>query len=397
MRASLARVPKLVWATGMVSFLTDLGSEMIYPLLPIFLTGTLGATATNVGLIEGVAETTAAGVKLASGHWADRLGRSRPLILLGYGVSSLVRPLMACAAVPFHVLGLRFLDRVGKGVRSAPRDALIAKVVPREDRGLAFGLQRSMDHAGAVVGPLVASALLLAGMPLRTVFAWSLVPGLLCLATIAAFVHDPKEPAVTEAGADKPGAAGAGAPLFPAPLKTYLAALALFGLGNSSDAFLLLRARDMGVSPAWIPALWSLHHIVKTASSAPAGWLSDRLERRRLILIGWIVYAAVYLAFGLASGVAAAWVLWVVYGLYFGLTEGVESALLADLAPEQARGRAFGALHALKAAVALPASLLTGWLWDAFGATVALGCGAAFAAAAAALLILVDSSKSRET
>jgi MFS family permease len=389
-RESLRRVPPLVWATGTVSFLTDLASEMIYPLLPLFLTGTLGASATKVGLIEGIAETTAAGVKLLSGQWADRLGRSRPLILLGYGISSLVRPLMGFAMLPAHVLGLRFLDRLGKGVRSAPRDALIARVVPPEDRGLAFGLQRSMDHAGAVVGPLVASALLFAGFPLRTVFFASLVPGLLSLVTIAGWVHDPETP---PAAAEKdPIAPSADGPM-PPTLKTYLAALAVFGLGNSSDAFLLLRARDMGVAAAWIPLLWSVHHVVKSASSAPAGWLSDRLERRRLILLGWALYAGVYLAFAFASGPLAAWALWLVYGLYFGLTEGVESALLADLAPAHARGRAFGMLHAIRAAAALPASLLTGWLWDAYGAPVALGCGAGLAALAAALLMAVDNSK----
>jgi MFS family permease len=296
-----------------------------------------------------------------------------------------VRPLVALATVPAHVLAVRILDRVGKGVRGAPRDALVAQVVPREDRGRAFGFQRAMDHAGAMAGPLAASAVLLATGDLRVVFALAAVPAALAVATLVFAVRE--EPRARDpVPAGSPASSG---PLEPA-LVRYLAVLAVFTLGNSSDAFLLLRAQQAGVAVGLVPALWSLHHLVKAGASTWAGGLSDRVGRRRVILGGWAVYALAYAGFAFASSALAVVALFVLYGLYHALTEGAERALVADLAGEANRGRAFGLFHAVTGATLLPASLLTGVLWERFGASAALGTGGALAAVAGVgLLTLV--------
>jgi MFS family permease len=377
---------RTVRSLGLVSLLTDASSEMIYPLLPAFLTGTLRAGPAFLGVVEGLAETVAAALKILSGRVSDRLPRRKPLVVAGYSLSSLVRPLVALATLPSHVLAVRVLDRVGKGVRSAPRDALVAEVTSREDRGRAFGFHRAMDHAGAVVGPLLASAAMLATGNLRLVFALAAIPAALAVATLVLGVreeprHDP--------AATTPTATGAPSPLDPA-LVRYLGVLALFTLGNSSDAFLLLRAQEAGVALAAIPALWALHHLVKSAASTWGGSLSDRVGRRRVILAGWGVYALAYVGFAVASSALAVVGLFAFYGLFHALTEGAERALVADLAGAAARGRAFGLFHAVTGAMLLPASLLTGVLWQRFGAPLALGCGAALAGfAALGLLALV--------
>jgi MFS family permease len=384
-----APLHRTVRSLGLVSLLTDASSEMIYPLLPAFLTGTLGAGPAFLGVVEGLAETVAAALKIVSGRVSDRWPRRKPLVVAGYSLSSLVRPLVALATAPVHVLAVRVLDRVGKGVRSAPRDALVAEVVPPEDRGRAFGFQRAMDHAGAMVGPLVASAALWLTRDLRLVFAFSAVPAGLAVATLVRGVREEARPA---AAAATPGRADAGTvsrPLEPG-LVRYLGVLALFTLGNSSDAFLLLRAQEAGVALALVPVLWALHHLVKAGASTWGGALSDRVGRRRVILAGWGVYALAYAGFAVAAGPLAIVGLFALYGLFHAFTEGTERALVADLAGEATRGRAFGLFHAVTGAALLPASLLTGFLWQRFGAPVALGTGAALAALAAfGLLALV--------
>ena len=289
---------RTVRSLGLVSLLTDASSEMIYPLLPAFLTGTLRAGPAFLGVVEGLAETVAAAVKIVSGNLfgpppppqAARRGR-----LLGS--SSLVRPLVALATVPGHVLAVRVLDRVGKGMRGAPRDALLAEVVSPGDRGRAFGFQRAMDHAGAMVGPLLGSAALLATSDLRVVFALAAVPAAFAVATLVLGVREDLRPVGPRA--DAPPASSA-SPLEPA-LVRYLGVLALFTLGNSSDAFLLLRAQEAGVALAALPALWALHHLVKAGASTWGGALSDRVGRRRAILLGWGVYAIAYAGFAVAG------------------------------------------------------------------------------------------------
>jgi MFS family permease len=379
---------RTVRSLGLVSLLTDASSEMIYPLLPAFLTETLRAGPAFLGVVEGLAETVAAVLKVLSGGVSDRLRRRKPLVVAGYSLSSAVRPLVALATAPVHVLAVRVVDRVGKGVRSAPRDALMAHVVAREDRGRAFGFQRAMDHAGAMVGPLLASAVLLATREMRLVFALSAIPAALAVAALVLGVREvPRSPGpVWEGGSPRPG------PLEPS-LVRYLAVLAVFTLGNSSDAFLLLRAQEDGVALAAVPAVWSLHHLVKAAASTWAGALSDRIGRRRVILGGWGVYALSYAGFAVASSPPAIVVLFAFYGLYHAFSEGAERALVADLAGPATRGRAFGLFHAVTGAALLPASILTGVLWQRLGAPVALGTGAALAAAAAlGLLTLVPAA-----
>ena len=381
-----APLHRTVRSLGLVSLLTDASSEMIYPLLPAFLTGTLRAGPAFLGLVEGLAEAVAAAVKIVSGRVSDRLPRRMPLVMAGYALSSLVRPLVALASVPGHVLAVRVLDRVGKGVRGAPRDALLAEVVPPGDRGRAFGFQRAMDHAGAMVGPLLASAALLVTSDLRVVFALAAVPAALAVATLVWDVREDPRPVGPHAGAPRVSSRSS---LEPA-LVRYLGVLALFTLGNSSDAFLLLRAQEAGVALAALPALWALLHLVKAGASTWGGALSDRVGRRRVILLGWGVYAIAYAGFAVAGSPLQVAFLFAFYGLFHALTEGAERALVADLAGGATRGRAFGLFHAVTGAALLPASLLTGVLWQRFGAPLALATGGGLATVAAlGLLVLV--------
>jgi MFS family permease len=379
------RIPATVLALGVVSLLTDLSSEMIYPLLPVFLSTVLMVGALPLGVIEGVAESTAALLKLVSGIWSDRVPRRKPIVVGGYGLSGLVRPLIGLATTWPVVLVLRFADRVGKGLRGAPRDALIADVTTPEQRGTAYGLHRAMDHAGAVIGPLLAAALLyVAGLTLRQVFLITIVPA---VAVIVVLVLGVRETPRTTAPAPAATALG-GWKEIDRPFKRLLLAIGIFTLGNSTDAFILLYLRDLGVSAAAIAGLWSLHHVVKMIATAAGGRLADRISRRRLLAAGWICYAAVYLGFALVRSPAGVIALFLTYGLYFGLTEPVEKALVADLAPRHLRGSAFGFLHATIGLTALPASLLFGLLWTTVGAAVAFATGAALAAVAVVLVLV---------
>jgi MFS family permease len=391
-RTATAKIAPNVWALGVVSFLTDFSTEMIYPLLPLFLTQTLGASKLFVGVLEGIAESTASLLKLFSGWMADRIGRRKPLVFAGYTLSSLSKPLVALAAAPGHVLAVRLADRVGKGVRTAPRDALLADSVAPEQRGRAFGLQRTMDHAGALLGPLAAWPLLTAmGGDFRPVFALATVPGLLCIAVILLFVRE-IPPAAPSLGAPPPALT---LRPFDAPFRRYVVVLFLFTLGNSSDAFLLLRAHQVGLRAEHVPLAWVLLHVVKMTASLPAGMLSDRLGRRPLILAGWTVYAAVYLGLALAAHTWQIWALFLVYGLYFGLTEGVEKAFVADLVPAELRGTAYGVFNFAIGVGAFPASALMGALWEWAGPGVAFGFGAALALVA--VLLFLASVRPQET
>lgn len=376
----------VLWLS-VASFLNDAASEMIYPLLPLFLTGTLGAGAAFVGLIEGAAESASSLLKLASGWLADRTGRRKPLTVWGYGIASVARPLIALVTAAWQVLAIRLLDRVGKGLRTAPRDALLAESIPEERRGAAFGLHRAADHAGAVAGPLIASALLLAlDGDLQTVFALAIVPGLLTVAVVAWKVRE------TAPAARPPGQSAA--PPLPRlrelgpVLPRYLGVLVLFTLGNASDAFLLLRASQAGVATPLIPLLWGALHVSKAGWSVWGGRWSDRVGARRAIIAGWLVYAAVYAGFAFVTAEWQVWALFLVYGLFFGLTEGPEKALVARLAPTGLRGSAFGAYHAAIGLAALPASIVFGVVWQAFDARAAFLMGAALALAAALVLPL---------
>jgi len=387
-----ARLPKTVLALGVVSLLTDLSSEMIYPLLPLFLTTVLAAGPAALGVIEGIAEATAALLKLVSGVWSDRVRRRTPLVVAGYTLAGLARPLIGLAGSWPAVLGLRFADRVGKGLRSSPRDALIADVTPPEMRGRAFGVQRAMDHAGAVAGPLVAAGLLgLAGVGLRHVFLLAAVPAALVVVVLVAFVREAPRAA---AGAREPLRASLAG--LDRRFRRVVLALGIFTLGNSTDAFLLLRLGDAGLSATAIAVAWSAFHVVKMGCAWLGGALSDRWQRRGMMLAGWGWYAVVYLAFAVVSSPRALVALFLAYGVYYGLTEPVERAWIADLVPAERRGAAFGVLNAAVGLAALPASVLFGVVWSGFGVAPAFGLGAALAVLAALVLLSVREPEGRD-
>lgn len=378
-----------VGALAGTSFLNDTASEMAYPLLPLFVVGSLGAGPAFLGALEGIAESTASLAKLGGGVLSDRVGRRKILVAGGYGLASVVRPFLALAAAPWHVLVVRFSDRLGKGLRSAPRDALLVDSAPPDRKGTAFGLHRAADHAGSVLGPLLAAGLLfLAPENLRLVFALTALPGVLTILIVTRWVREipPSPPGGEPEGPGPPPTSlGSLGPAFP----RYLAVLFLFTLGNASDAFLILRAQELQVPVLALPLLWGLLHLSKMVWNLPGGMLSDRFRPLPLILMGWVVYAAVYAGFGVANHPWQAWVLFFGYGLFYGLTESPEKALVAELAPSHLRSRAFGLFHFAVGLGALPASLLFGALWQWKGAPVAFGAGAAIALASAALLPLV--------
>ncbi len=374
-------------ALGVVSFLTDLSSEMIYPLLPVFLVESLGAGAIALGTIEGVAESTAAVLKIASGWWTDRARRRKPLVVVGYGLSGALRPLIGLAASWPIVVALRFGDRIGKGLRTSPRDALIADVTPVERRGAAYGVHRAMDHAGAVAGPLVASGLLLIpGFTLRRIFLLAVIPAVLVIIVLVLGVSEQER---TGPPTSQPPALSDWWSSMGSPFRRLLLAVVVFTLGNSTDAFLLLRLSDAGFAVGWIAVLWSLHSAVKMVANLYGGQLSDRLGRRNLVAGGWIVYAGIYLGFGVVSSGPTLVALFLGYGIYFGLTEPVERAWVAEIAPEEARGGAFGLYHGAIGLAALPASILFGLIYATVGASAAFGTGAALAIVATALLFRV--------
>ena len=377
------KFPRNVWALGWTSFFTDVSTEIIYPLLPVFLTTTLGASMAFVGLVEGIAESTASLLKLVSGWWSDKVAKRKPLAVFGYALSGLTRPMVALAFAGWHVLGARFIDRVGKGIRTSPRDALLADSVPADRRGAAFGIQRSMDNAGAILGPLIAwAALTWLTRDYRILFWIATVPMVFALAALAF--------GATEVAPQRRDASAPVEPFTATPkFKRYLGILLLFTLGNSSDAFLILRAKSLGVADSLLPLLWVALHVVKTASGLPAGFLCDRIGRKGLIIAGWLVYAAVYAGFGAASEAWHIWGLFLAYGFFFGMTEAAERAMVADFYPSGQRGRAFGLYNAAVGLGALPASLLMGWLWTQFGAAVAFDTGATLAGVAAVLLALL--------
>ena len=370
---------------GWVSFFNDVSSEMIYPLLPLFLTQVLGAGVLFVGLIEGIAESISSFLKLFSGWLSDRFQKRKGIILFGYSLASITRPIMGLVTSGLHVLFLRFFDRVGKGVRTSPRDALLSQSCSEAERGKAFGFQRTMDHAGAMAGPLIASFLMaVLTKNLRVIFYLSAIPAFFCLWILFSRVTD-----ATRNRLSAPPAFKLHWSTWDKKFRYFLFIITLFTLGNSSDAFLLLRAKDLGLDIVSIPILWFVLHLSKTIFSLPGGSLSDRIGRRTVMILAWTVYGLVYLGFAFASKTYHIWLLFFVYGLFFGLSEGTERAWVADLVEESKRGMAYGVYNFFIGIATLPASLLMGLLWKTMGVQWAFAFGAIMALIAALLALIL--------
>ena len=380
------RLSPVVWRLGWVSFFTDVATEMIYPLLPAFL-ASMGAAGKALGAVEGIAESVSAMVKWRTGVVSDKAPVRKPFVVAGYTLSSLARPLLSLTVAPWQVVIVRTTDRIGKGLRSAPRDALLAVVTSPERRAAAYAVHQMMDNFGAVVGPLVAFALSRGlGWSLPRIFAWTIVPGLLAVATLVFGVKEPA-PSVTPtplpvAGAPAPPALGV---RLPGRVRVYLTAVAVFSLGASADSFLLLRLSKLGRAVAYMPIAWLSLNLVKALLNVPGGRISDRIGHKPTLLTGWVLYATVYAALPFAETVTSTWMLMLSYGAYYGLTEGAEKALLADMVTKKQRGRAFGAFHAITGISILPANAVFGFLFD-LHPRAAFWFGASSAALGALLL-----------
>lgn len=381
MLKALFALPSTVWLLGLVSFFNDSASELVYPLVPLYLASVLMAGPKALGIIEGIAEATGSLLKLFAGVLSDKTRSTKYWVVGGYSLAALGRPILALAGSWPVVLALRFSDRVGKGLRTSPRDAMLALSVAPHQRGLAFGFHRALDNAGAVVGPLLAAWLLYRGMPIRDILLWTLVPGVMTVA-LALCIREPHREMPQHKPAFSWTLQG-----FPPVFKRYLLVLALFTLGNSSNMFLLLRAREMGLAESQVPLLWALASGMAMLFSTPLSALSDRLGRTRLIVGGWAVYGLFYLLLGLnGQNLWLLWPLFAFYGLFMAATEGAEKALVADLAPKELLGTAYGWFNLTAGVMLLPASMLFGWLWQTISPETAFGFSASCAILAALLL-----------
>ena len=395
------KLPRNVFAISLVSLLNDASSEIIYPLLPIFISTSLGASARAIGVIEGTAESISSLLKLLAGYLSDRLHKRKFLVVSGYALAALARPFLAFATSWHQVLAIRLTDRIGKGIRTAPRDAMIADAVDVEQRGIAFGFHRARDHAGAVIGPLLGFLLVFflisnRDAPTRSEFTWvfllAAVPAIFAVLVAVFFMRESEFVATPAAELRTLSLRG-----FDSNFKRFLLILALFTLSNSTDGFLILRARSLGVSIRDSLLLWAAHHVMKVLSSLWGGDLSDRLGRKRLIVSGWILYAAVYAGFAFAAHQVSIWILFLVYGIYFGLAEGAEKALVADLVEPAQRGTAYGLYNLAFGITVFPASLMMGIIWDWKGPTTAFLVSAALGTTAALLLLLLVKPRPTQT
>lgn len=393
------KLPGSVIGFGFVSFFTDMSSEMVYPLLPIFLSSVLGVGAEALGLIEGIAEATASVLKTFSGYISDRIRRRKPLVMLGYSLSAIAKPTIGLAGRWIHVLAARFADRVGKGIRTSPRDSLIADVVDDTIRGRAFGFHRAMDTGGAVFGPLLAYILLAillkyysVSVSVRSVFLLSLIPGIFAIITLIFFVKEkPKEQ--RELRKLKLGFKG-----LSKEFKLLLAVMLVFSLGNSSNTFLILRASNIGFKTEMIPILYMFFNIVYAGSAMPLGSLSDKIGRRLTIAMGFFIYFIVYLGFARLSThqYIYLWILFGLYGIYYGFTDGTLRALVADISRREERGFAYGLYHMLVGLMLFPASFIAGILWEKVAPSAPFYFGALTAAISAFLILIVIKEKKYE-
>jgi MFS family permease len=367
-----------VLVLGIVSLFADMSTEMIYPLIPLFFVSVLGATFIDVGLIEGVAESAASILKIVSGYLSDRFGKRKPLVYSGYAIAAIAKPLLAFTTAWQQVLAIRFFDRLGKGIRDSARDAIISESKSR-GVGRSFGFQRSLDTLGAVIGPLIAVALF-GILSFRGLFLLAFIPGILAAALVVFFVKE------TVVGPRSKQLCKVSFRSFDANFRIFLLGLALFFVGNSSDAFLFLRAQNLGVPTLVIPLLYLIMNVVYAVSAFPFGIVSDKIGRKAVLVMGFAIFFMVYVGFAFASSALVVWFLFPVYGLYYGLTDGVSKALVSDLAPPHLKATAFGTYYFVVGAVAFPASLIAGTLWQTVGPTFAFLYGA-FMAVAAVLII----------
>lgn len=378
------RLHRNVKLLGWASCLNDIASEMIYPLLPQFLITVLGGNRFLLGVIEGIAESAASLLKLWSGAWSDRAGHRRGFVIFGYAIAAFARPLLAVVVSPWQLFGARVGDRIGKGVRTSPRDAMIADSTASEMRGRAFGFHRAMDHLGAAIGPVLAAGFLwMWPNQLRLMFLLTLVPGLIVVVILIWGLREP--PVVEEV---QPAIRLSLGP-FGRDFRILLAAIIVFSLGNSSDAFLLVRAGELGVATMHLPLLWFGFHVVKSVGNMLVGRMVDRVGARLPLGVGWLIYAGIYVALALATAAWQAWTFFLLYGIYYALTEPAEKTLVANLAGGQRKGLAFGWYNLAIGVAALPASLLFGWLYEDYGPLVAFGWGASLALVAASLLLAI--------
>jgi MFS family permease len=378
------KIPRTVWVLGFTSLLNDTSSEMIHGVLPLFLTTSLGASALTVGAIEGLAEATASILKVFSGAISDYWQRRKSLAVLGYGLSTAMKPLFLIASSPALVLLARLGDRIGKGIRVAPRDALVADATDASNRGAAYGLRQSLDTIGAILGPLLALVLMSTTHSFQAIFALALIPGFLAVAVLFLGVREPRQPYQSLKKAN---------PLHWSTLQRLgwpywgiVIAAFLFNLGNSSEAFLLLKASRLGINAAQVPLVLVAMNLSYALSAYPLGILSDRQSKHQLLLWGWGLYALIYFGLGFTDSSGLFWVLVVLYGLYLGLTQGVLLALVADLVPPELRGTAFGFLNLSVGIALLPASLLAGWLWQSISPSAAFIGGGGLALVAMLVL-----------
>lgn len=386
---SKQKLDKNIFVLGMVSFFTDISSEMIYPLLPLFLSSTLGVGAGFIGLIEGIAESTASILKVFSGWFSDRLKKRKPIIFCGYFLSTIGKPLLYFASLGWHVLAVRVIDRLGKGLRTAPRDALIADSCLPQDRGKAFGIQRAMDSAGAFLGPLAAYFLLSAYKNnYRLIFIASFFPAIIAVLVIAFFLKEKQ--LKSESIESNTKIDFFKIKNFSREFKIFILIVSIFTLGNSSDAFLILRAKNLGVSTALIPIIWLAFNFVNSASSYPLGKMSDIIGRRKTILIGFLIYSFVYFGFAFAKEQYQVWALMSIYGLYYGLSEGALRAYVADVVNDpNRRGTAYGIFNMAIGIFMLPASFLMGIFWQLWGPVFAFTFGALLSLLAAVCFVIL--------
>ena len=373
-----------VFAAGLVSFFMDVSSEMVYPLVPLFLANILGVNKSVIGLIEGIAESTASLLKVFSGWYSDRIGRRKGLMGVGYAVSVLSRPLIALAVIWQHILASRFIDRLGKGIRTAPRDAIIAESSDPEVMGRAFGFHRAMDTSGAVIGPALAFFMLnvFAG-DFRKVFWVSMIPGIIAVLLIVFLIKEKKK-ALPERH-ERPKLTLAH---FDWRFKFFLIITTLFAIGNSSDVFLILRSQQLGIATAMIPVVYLTFNLVYALSAIPAGIAADKFGKKKVVLVGFILFALIYYGFAVAGSSAAAWALFGLYGVFMGLTEGVQKAFLTTIIPPDFKATAFGVYNTAIGLALFPASLIGGWLWDRVSPAATFYYGSAMAAVSTLLFIV---------